>query len=143
LAYQLADLAIAQAIEKRGSRNVPVLNIWNKTDLQAQEKICSGLGVSAKTGQGLDLLRKELLALAGWNPDDSGVFIARTRHVHAIERSRQHLALAQQYLSYPAPGLDVVAEELRLAQNAMNEVTGEFNTEDLLGEIFSKFCIGK
>ena len=143
LVYQAADQAIAQDIESRGSRNVPVLNIWNKTDLQAQEKICSGLRVSAKTGQGLDLLRKELLALAGWNPDDSGVFIARARHVHAIERSRQHLASAQQYLSYPAPGLDVVAEELRLAQNAMNEVTGEYNTEDLLGEIFSKFCIGK
>lgn len=63
--------------------------------------------------------------------------------MHAIERAEQHMALAQQYLSNPAPGLDVIAEELRLAQNALNEVTGEFNTEDLLGEIFSKFCIGK
>jgi tRNA modification GTPase len=101
------------------------------------------LRLSARTGQGLEALRQALLRTAGWQAAPEGVFIARARHVQALQRCAQHLALAQAHLTDTSSALDLLAEELRLAHQALGEITGAFTADDLLGEIFSKFCIGK
>jgi tRNA modification GTPase len=103
----------------------------------------SAIHLSAITGQGLDRLRHELLAIAGWQAAPEGVFIARERHLHALKRVDAHLMEAAALLARQAQALDLLAEELRLAQNALSEITGEFSADDLLGVIFSRFCIGK
>ena len=102
-----------------------------------------GLALSAKTGAGLDALRRRLLDVAGWQSAPEGVYIARERHVQALRRVAVHLLEASDHLAASARSLDLLAEELRLAQNALSEITGEFTSDDLLGVIFSKFCIGK
>jgi tRNA modification GTPase len=79
----------------------------------------------------------------GWHVAPEGLFIARTRHVHALQRTRAHLQQARQTLAEPAAALELLAEELRLAHDALAEITGAFSADDLLGEIFSRFCIGK
>ena len=94
--------------------------------------------------QGLDALRQALLQLAGWQAQPEGVFIARTRHVQALRRTRRAPGSARS--STPRArdaALDLLAEELRLAHDALGEITGAFSADDLLGEIFSRFCIGK
>ncbi len=103
----------------------------------------AGMTLSAKTGQGLEQLRQQLLAIAGWQAAPEGVFIARERHLHALRRVDAHLMEAAALLAQQAQALDLLAEELRLAQNALSEITGEFSADDLLGVIFSRFCIGK
>ena len=97
--------------------------------------------LSAKTGAGLDLLHAELRKLAGGETNDGG-WTARTRHVTALERARTHLAAAESALVERNAG-ELAAEELREVQHALGEITGEFTSEDLLGEIFGSFCIGK
>ncbi len=103
----------------------------------------TGVVLSAKTGKGLDALRERLLVSAGWQPASGGGFIARQRHLQALRHVDAHLREAHAHLSTGANALDLLAEELRLAQNALSEITGEFSSDDLLGVIFSKFCIGK
>ncbi|MFY8084707.1 MAG: tRNA uridine-5-carboxymethylaminomethyl(34) synthesis GTPase MnmE [Rubrivivax sp.] len=120
---------------------VAVIHVWNKADVA--QPSAPGLALSARTGQGLQALRQALLQAAGWQAAPEGVFIARARHVQALQRSAQHLEAAQAHLSSPAPALDLLAEELRLAHQALGEITGVFTADDLLGEIFGKFCIGK
>ncbi|MBX9871693.1 MAG: tRNA uridine-5-carboxymethylaminomethyl(34) synthesis GTPase MnmE [Burkholderiaceae bacterium] len=139
--YQLADQRIAQALVQRVPARVPVLDIWNKAD--AASPPSHGLSLSAKTGHGLQLLRQQLLQTVGWHAAPEGVYIARERHVQALRRVQQHLDLAAAHLAARAQSLDLLAEELRLAQNALNEITGAFSSDDLLGVIFSRFCIGK
>ena len=99
--------------------------------------------VSARTGEGLDALRHALLEQAGWHAPPEGVAIARARHVQALRAAEAHLQAAAGHLDSPAPALDLLAEELRLAHHALGEITGVFTSEDLLGEIFGRFCIGK
>ena len=99
--------------------------------------------LSARTGQGLDGLRKLLLDVAGWQSAPEGIYIARARHVHALQAVSAHLQEAADQLQAQGPALDLLAEELRLAQNALSAITGEFTSDDLLGVIFSSFCIGK
>jgi tRNA modification GTPase len=124
---------------------LPKIWIHNKIDLSAESpkkllvKQETHIYLSAKHGQGLDLLREHLLSLAGWQPSGEGVFMARKRHLDALARVNQHLLRAIDILGQA----ELVAEELRLAQEALAEITGEFTPDDLLGEIFSKFCIGK
>ena len=118
-----------------------VLHVFNKADLAAST--AQGLRLSALTHEGLDALRKELLVRAGWQAAPEGLFLARSRHVHALQRSAAHLTAAQAQLDGAQPALDLFAEELRLAHNALGEITGAFSADDLLGEIFSRFCIGK
>jgi len=101
------------------------------------------MAISAKTGAGLEALRRELLAIAGWHAPPEGVFIARERHLQALRSADAHLMGAAAHLAQQAQALDLLAEELRLAQNALAEITGEFSADDLLGVIFSRFCIGK
>ncbi len=100
--------------------------------------------LSAKTGAGIDALRRELLAVAGWQGGaGEGRFIARERHLQALRLAREHLNVAADHAAQSDRVLDLFAEELRLAQEALAEITGEFTADDLLGVIFSRFCIGK
>jgi tRNA modification GTPase len=91
----------------------------------------------------LEALRAALLQAAGWQAPAGGLFMARERHVQALRSVDAHLIEATAYLAQSAQALDLLAEELRLAQNALNEITGAFSSDDLLGVIFSSFCIGK
>lgn len=124
---------------------LPKIWIHNKIDLSAEvpKKTLinqeTHIYLSAKHGQGLELLREHLLSLAGWQPGGEGVFMARTRHLDALAQVEQHLGNAIGLLGQA----ELVAEELKLAQEALSQITGEFTPDDLLGEIFSKFCIGK
>ncbi len=144
-----ADAALAATIAQKIARSITVVQIWNKLDTvpsaAATQLVAhaDSIAISAKTGQGIDALRQKLLAIAGWQSAPEGVFIARARHVQAIEKVQAHLVLAADHLAAQAQHLDLLAEELRLAQNALGSITGEFSADDLLGEIFSRFCIGK
>ena len=113
------------------------------TSWGARPACAAPIPLSAKTGEGLEGLRRRLLEVAGWQSAPEGVFIARERHLHALRRVDAHLMEAAALLARQAQALDLLAEELRLAQNALSEITGEFSADDLLGVIFSRFCIGK
>ena len=139
--YQAADAQIRATLAQRMSQRVPVLEVWNKADAAASP--ADSLSLSAKTGAGLQDLRQRLLQTVGWQAAPEGVYIARERHVQALRQVQRHLDSAAAHLAAQAQALDLLAEELRLAQNALNEITGEFSNEDLLGVIFSRFCIGK
>jgi tRNA modification GTPase len=147
LAYQAADADIAAALPG----GVTVLQVWNKLDqcpdsaraLLAERVGAGELAISAKSGDGLEALRQRLLDLAGWEHAGDGLFMARERHLQALARVGTHLDGAHTLLAAQAEHLDLLAEELRLAQQALGEITGEFSADDLLGEIFSRFCIGK
>ena len=146
-AYQAADAHIASRLLEKLSKDVVVLHIWNKADAVTPQAPAAasneGIRLSAKTGAGLDTLRSALLQAAGWQAQAGGIFMARERHVQALVSVEKHLANAAMHLALRAQSLDLLAEELRLAQNALNEITGEFSSDDLLGVIFSSFCIGK
>jgi tRNA modification GTPase len=124
--------------------DIPRLLVFNKSDLlhgdtlalpKDERSVC----VSALTGAGLEELRGMLLEAVGWRAQESGAFMARERHLRALQLAQSHLRQAQEVLA----GAELFAEELRLAQRALSEITGEFTPDDLLGEIFSRFCIGK
>ena len=143
-----ADAVIAAQLPP----GVPVLQIYNKADLPGAAeradaadaaRAAPGLRVSARTGQGLDELRRALLRQAGWQAAPEGLFIARSRHVQALRRTLDHVRTAQQLAALRDAALELLAEELRLAHRELGEITGEFSTEDLLGAIFGRFCIGK
>jgi len=117
------------------------LTIHNKIDVGGEPPRVAGdeIWLSARTGAGMELLRDKLLEAAGWQAAGEGAFMARARHLDALGRAAGHLVAARA----TATQLELFAEELRLAQSALSEITGEFTADDLLGEIFSKFCIGK
>ena len=144
--YIAADAHIQMAIDLKVSKRTPVIDVWNKADaVSANNKRAQATGVfiSAKTGQGLPDLRRRLLAVVGWQSAPEGLFMARERHVRALQHVHAELAKAAQQLAALAPALDLLAEDLRQAQLHLSEITGKFTPDDLLGEIFSKFCIGK
>lgn len=124
---------------------VPVIWVFNKIDLSGTSARVEPFGeakavwLSAASGQGVELLRALLLEIAGWEVHGEDVYLARERHLQALQAAHGHVvsALAQQ------AQLDLMAEELRLAQESVNTITGEFGADDLLGVIFSRFCIGK
>ena len=101
------------------------------------------LRLSARTGQGIEAFRRKLLNIAGFQPGQEGVFIARERHLQALSEALTHLQNAQQHVSLGDQALDLFAEELRLAHQALGRITGAVTADDLLGVIFSRFCIGK
>ncbi|MDQ5925612.1 MAG: tRNA modification GTPase, partial [Pseudomonadota bacterium] len=146
-AYAQADADIATRLPE----GVPVVHVFNKADageLQAAVQAAvqpAGpvLALSAKTGEGLQALRQSLLDIAGWQAAPEGVFIARQRHVQALRTARAHLEAAQAHAALNDGALDLLAEELRLTHNALGTITGAFSADDLLGEIFTRFCIGK
>ena len=140
-----ADYEAAEAdIATRLPPGVPVLHVFNKVDLVGTSASPgNGVLMSARTGLGVDTLRQELLRQAGWQALPEGLFTARTRHVQALQRALGHLQSAQAHAEQGNHTLELFAEELRLAHRALGEITGEFSNEDLLGVIFSSFCIGK
>lgn len=119
--------------------DIPHLKVFNKADLMTGQRDEHGVYVSAKTGEGIEAFRERLLKLIGWNNQESGVFIARERHLIALNQAARHLDQAASSLSMP----EIFAEELRMTQNELNKITGKFSADDLLGEIFGRFCIGK
>jgi tRNA modification GTPase len=126
-------------------QGVKRLFVHNKTDLAGtgarleQTQAGTSIHLSAKTGAGMELLRAELLAVAGWQHGAEDLFMARERHLVTLRRAAEHVAGAGEQFSRP----ELFAEELRQAQQQLNSITGEFAADDLLGEIFSRFCIGK
>jgi tRNA modification GTPase len=133
------------SIAERLPRDKPILRVWNKIDLAGLPPRASddAVWLSAKDGRGIELLRAALLRLAGWHGAGEGTFIARERHLQALRAARDHLAAAHAHAQRRDEVLDLFAEELRLAQERLSEITGEFGADDLLGVIFSTFCIGK
>lgn len=124
--------------------DIPRLLVINKIDISNGKVPVESSGdpfvcVSARTGSGLDALRDRLLEAVGWRDHESGAFMARERHLRALVLAQTHLTQAHTVLA----NAELFAEELRLAQRALAEITGEFTPDDLLGEIFSRFCIGK
>jgi tRNA modification GTPase len=143
-AHAAGDADILASLQRKLPDAVPVLHVWNKLDaLAPAAPLPPGLALSARTGAGIEALRDRLLQIAGWQAVPDGVYLARARHVDALGRVAEHVAHAAAQLAARSPALDLLAEELRLAQNALNEITGEFGADDLLGVIFSRFCIGK
>ncbi|QOY94352.1 tRNA uridine-5-carboxymethylaminomethyl(34) synthesis GTPase MnmE [Massilia sp. UMI-21] len=128
---------------------VPVLRIWNKIDLSGHKPSmdvspdATHLYLSANEQLGIDLLRAELLRIAGWQQTGESLYLARERHLIALRGAREHLELARQHALQDDQSLDLFAEELRLAQDQLSSITGQFTPDDLLGVIFSRFCIGK
>ncbi|MBV7498911.1 tRNA uridine-5-carboxymethylaminomethyl(34) synthesis GTPase MnmE [Achromobacter sp. ACM05] len=143
-ATQPSDELDAQ-ITARLPPRTPVLKVFNKVDLLPEPFVAGPgeLGISAKRGAGLDALRAELLQIAGWNPGAESPWLARERHLHALQEAAEHLELAAAHASQDDRVLDLFAEELRLAHDSLSSITGKFTSDDLLGEIFSSFCIGK
>ena len=150
LLLQLVDTrtglkAADAAIMERFPANLPRLVIENKCDLADKPACRRETGgvvhvvLSARTGEGIDLLRTELLRLVGWHAHGEDVVLARQRHLDALAAVAEHVDAAAERLKE----IEFCAEELRLAQNALSRITGEFLADDLLGEIFSRFCIGK
>ena len=146
---ELAQADLVLAVHEAGASSpmpaplppdIPRLEVYNKTDLHPAFRAPQGaLAVSAKTGAGLDELRAALLRMAGWSSSGESVFLARERHLRALGLAREHLARAADQ----QPHWELFAEELRLAHDALAAITGAFTADDLLGEIFSRFCIGK
>ena len=122
-----------------------VIEVANKVDLlgttlsDESTGTASRVPISAKTGQGMDVLKTALLSAAGWQPSGEGIFAARERHVRALTNAQTWIAEARRQRAQ----LELLAEALRQAQRELSSITGEFSADDLLGEIFSRFCIGK
>ncbi|MGN6389058.1 MAG: tRNA uridine-5-carboxymethylaminomethyl(34) synthesis GTPase MnmE [Burkholderiaceae bacterium] len=142
-----------EAIAARFPAGVPVIRIWNKIDLSGHRPAVEvqpdaiNVYLSATQHTGIDLLRGELLRIAGWRQTGESPYLARERHLAALAAAREHLDAAAAHASQDGrasdQSLDLFAEELRLAQEQLSRVTGEFTPDDLLGMIFSRFCIGK
>ena len=137
LVLEVMDASLDNA---RISASAARIAVYNKVDLKPGFVPPSGaVAVSAKTGEGMDRLRQAILEAAGWSATGESTFLARERHLRALGAARGHLERAAGELARA----ELFAEELRLAQEALGAVTGEFTADDLLGEIFSRFCIGK
>jgi tRNA modification GTPase len=128
-----------QALLQRMPATLPVLRVVNKIDLDPAGIAVGDLRISAKTGEGIDALRGWLLQVAGWKPHEEGIFMARARHVHALRDAQGALNRASAHTQ----AYELFAEDLKMAQAALGSITGEVSPDDLLGLIFSKFCIGK
>jgi tRNA modification GTPase len=138
-----------RALLARLPADVPRLIVHNKSDLAEQPARIERRGdeahvwISALTGDGVAALEGEMLALAGVDSAGEDSFIARERHLVALRRADEHLCAALRHLDTRSPPLELFAEELAQAQRALSAITGEFTADDLLGVIFSRFCIGK
>ncbi len=144
--YVAGDDDIAKVLAEKLPGHTQVINVWNKSDSVSPDslrKFRDGVLISAKTGAGLPDLRQQLLQVVGWQAAPEGVFMARERHLRALHGVQSALAKAAAQLQALRPALDLLAEDLRQAQLQLSQITGAFTPDDLLGEIFSRFCIGK
>ena len=134
------EAGVNESIEAPLPQGAARIDVYNKMDLHPSFRAPRGaVAVSARTGAGLHELRAAILRAAGWSATGESVFLARERHLRALSSAAKHLAQAAAELNR----WELFAEELRLAHLELGRITGEFTTEDLLGEIFSRFCIGK
>ena len=141
-----ADGQLLAQLHERMAQSTPFLTVYNKTDTLSTPPTHTDenhLFLSAKTGAGLDALRARLLEIVGFESTQTDVFTARARHISALRMADEHLQSAYAHALVEDKKLDLFAEELRLAQEQLNSITGEFGADDLLGVIFSSFCIGK
>ncbi|QWE13638.1 tRNA uridine-5-carboxymethylaminomethyl(34) synthesis GTPase MnmE [Polynucleobacter sp. AP-Titi-500A-B4] len=159
-AIRLADLVIfltapnaekeandlrAQILEALPAK-CPVLELINKSDLldkNSADLNGRALLISAKTGEGIEVLKQKILETVGWNGPQEGAIIARRRHLDCLERAAQHIEKSEKFAANGNNSLELFAEELFLAQNHLGQITGKLLPDDLLGKIFSQFCIGK
>ena len=145
--YIAYNARLASVLAKKIQKNTAVIDVWNKSDMVSADVVAglpgTGVPISAKTGAGLPALRQRLLQVIGWHATPEGVFMARERHVTALRQVQIQLAAALEQMHAPRPALDLLAEDLRQAQLHLSAITGTFSANDLLGEIFSSFCIGK
>lgn len=143
-----ADIELICDLVRQLPAKTPYTVVRNKIDVSAHSPQVLNTScyqevlLSAKTGLGIDLLREHLKSVMAYKPAGEGSFTARRRHLDAIENARQAIARGRDQLQNQKAG-ELLAEELRLAQQALNSITGEFTSDDLLGEIFAGFCIGK
>ena len=124
----------------------PVLEVANKSDLLPDPSFFANsevLLISAKTGAGISELKQKILELVGWGGSQEGAIVARRRHLDCLDRASDHLEKSQKFAADGNISLDLFAEELRLAQDHLGQITGKLLPDDLLGKIFSQFCIGK
>lgn len=147
LYLQDASQQDSQVVLPDAAKQCPVIVVRNKIDLTSQQpSVLDGdiisVTLSAKTGAGIDLLKQQIKKTVGFEQQAEGIYLARRRHLDALARAAEHVQQAHEQLSTSKAG-ELAAEDLRLAQHAMAEITGEFTSDDLLGRIFSSFCIGK
>jgi tRNA modification GTPase len=124
----------------------PVLDVINKSDLLAIGPAVPPKGailISAKTGAGIEALKQQILGIVGWNGSQEGAIVARRRHLDCLERAAEHISKSEQFAANGNNSLELFAEELFLAQNHLGQITGKLLSDELLGKIFSQFCIGK
>jgi len=143
---QSSDDGLKEQILSKIPAKCPVLEVVNKSDLRvASSKNASkeSILISAKTGAGIEVLRREILEMVGWNGPQEGVIVARRRHLDCLERAAEHIARSEEFAANGNNSLELFAEELFLAQNHLGQITGKLLPDDLLGKIFSQFCIGK
>jgi tRNA modification GTPase len=145
---RLGETAADREILSQLPQGLPRIRVMNKVDLTQEpprierstnDRGATTVWLSAKTGTGIDLLRTLLMASIGWRGGSEGLYMARERHLQALAATRSHLAAAREH----STELELLAEELRLGQTRLAEITGEFSADDLLGQIFQRFCIGK
>jgi tRNA modification GTPase len=124
----------------------PALLVINKSDLLSANAPLIPAGailISAKTGDGISTLKQKILETVGWNGPQEGAIVARRRHLECLEQAAEHIAKSEQFAANGNNSLELFAEELSLAQNHLGQITGILLPDDLLGKIFSQFCIGK
>lgn len=140
---QNASLDLSDAIRETLPAGVPVIQVFNKIDAVNlfPKNETNAVYLSAKTGDGIDLLKEKIKEVVGYQPTE-GQFLARRRHLQALDKANELLLAGEKQLSSHKAG-ELLAEDLRLAHQALCEITGEFTSDDLLGRIFSSFCIGK
>jgi tRNA modification GTPase len=146
------DGGLEEKVKARANKKAHIIEVFNKLDLVDSQKRQLGIStsekntihISAKTGDGIDALKERILSLAGWQANlAAGVFTARDRHLSAIAEAKESLLKAQAHGLNGNHSLDLFAEELRLSQDALGQITGKLLPDELLGKIFSEFCIGK
>jgi len=134
---------IYSSLEQFQNHSAQVIEVWNKQDQMTLQGTKDRLYISAKNGFGIDDLKKGILQILGWESHADDLILARQRHIDALNKALKHLMHSQTYLSQGNASLELFAEELRLAQDELGEITGKLLPDDLLGKIFSSFCIGK
>ena len=146
------DGGLEEKVKARANKKAHIIEVFNKLDLVDSQKRQLGIStsekntihISAKTGEGIDALKERILSLAGWQANlAAGVFTARDRHLSAIAEAKESLLKARTHGLNGNHSLDLFAEELRLSQDALGQITGKLLPDELLGKIFSEFCIGK
>ncbi|OYZ38796.1 MAG: tRNA uridine-5-carboxymethylaminomethyl(34) synthesis GTPase MnmE [Polynucleobacter sp. 17-46-58] len=137
--------ALREQVLKVAPTSIPVLEVFNKVDLLPPTKNGDdgAIYISAKTGIGIDGLKQKILEAVGWGSAQEGVVIARRRHLDCLDRAAEHLINSEKFAEDGNISLELFAEELRLAQDHLGQITGRLLPDELLGKIFSQFCIGK